>query len=249
MKKSTAKRKKRPKNRVAGPGPRRQPDPVYEPISQREKETVIEIIQGGQTAEKALEVGLSALIWADHTLARFDWENDLPRPLACTAGCDHCCFNQVELTPPEALFIGHFVERHFSPEEKDRLLEKVENSLSRMAGKSKKEIAGIRRELPCPLLRAQRCSVYPARPLVCRAMHSLDAGHCESSLWAGDLASGAYYSQRQEMVLAIARGLLAGCLAMGCQSGTLDLAQALQDYFRRPDPRARWIKGDALFSL
>ena len=248
MKKPAAKKKQRPQKKATGCGPRRQPEP-YQAISQREKETVMELIQGGQTAAKALEVGFSALVWADHTLGRFDLENDLPRPIACTAGCDYCCFNQVEVTPPEALIIGHFVERQFPREEQDRLLERVENSLHGKAGQSKREIAGIRRELPCPLLQAQRCMVYPIRPLVCRAMHSLDAGHCESSLRAGDLASGAYYSQRQEMVLAIARGLLAGCRAMGCQSGTLDLAQALQDYFRQPDPRERWIKGDALFSL
>ena len=58
-------------------------------------------------------------------------------------------------------------------------------------------------------------------------MHSLDAGQCQSSLRAGDLTSGAYYSQRHELVQAIARGLQAGSRAMGCQSGSLDLGRAL----------------------
>ena len=249
MKKATNQRKKRPRKKFTGRGPRRQSIPLYEPISQREKETVIDLITGGQTAEKALEVGLSALIWADHTLAQFDWGNELPRPIVCTEGCDHCCFNQVELTPPEALVIGHFVQCHFPPEELERLLARAGESLQGKAGKSQKEIARIRQELPCPLLRGGKCSVYPVRPMVCRAMHSLDAGQCASSLQAGDLASGAYYSQRHELVWAIARGLLAGCRAMGCQSATLDLAQALQDYFRQPDPMAQWIRGETLFNF
>ena len=73
----------------------------------------MEIIREGRTGEKAREVGLSAQIWADHALRQFEWTSDLPRPIACTPGCDHCCCNQVEVTPPEALVIGHFLERQF----------------------------------------------------------------------------------------------------------------------------------------
>jgi Fe-S-cluster containining protein len=249
MKKSAAKKKKRSKKQATGCAPRRQSDPAYEAISRKEMETVAEIIAGGQTADTALEVGLSAMVWADHGLARFDLESDLPRPLACSEGCDHCCFNQVELTPPEALSIGHFVERHFCQEERAELLRRVRIALAGKAGKSQREIAKIRRELPCPLLQAARCSVYPVRPLVCRAMHSLDAGQCQSSLQAGDLTSGAYYSQRHELVQAIARGLQAGSRARSCQSDSLDLARALLDYFQQPDPLVRWLRGEKVFSL
>ena len=247
MKKSNTKKKKRPKNRVS-PGPKRQPDPRYAAISQKERETVMEIIQAGRTAEKALEVGLSAQIWTEHSLRQFDW-NDLPRPIACTPGCDHCCYNQVEVTPPEALVIGHFLERQLPPEERERLLARAQNWLAATAGKNKEEIARLRRELPCPLLTAQRCSAYPVRPLVCRAMHSLDAGQCEASLRAGDLTSGAYYAERHELVLAIVQGLRAGCQVFDCQSGPLNLAQALLDYFQQPESRERWIRGEAVFSL
>ncbi len=227
----------------------RQPEPIYEGLAQRQQETVIEIIQGGQTEGKVVEVGLSALISADHLLRRFDWESDLPQPLACTEGCDYCCFNQVEVTPPEALVIGHFVERHFSPEDQERLLAKVAEALAIKAGKSKREIAGIRRELPCPFLQNRRCLIYQARPLVCRGMHSLNATQCEASLQAGDLSTDTHYPQRQALVRAIARGLLGGCRRLGCQSGALDLAQALEDYFSHLDPLLGWIRGLKVFSL
>jgi hypothetical protein len=247
MKKSTAKKKKRPKHRLT-PGPKH-PNPLYASISQKEKETVMEIIRAGRTGEKAREVGLSAQVWTDHALRQFEWTNDLPRPLACAPGCDHCCYNQVEVTPAEALVIGHFLERQLAPEEIDRLLAKLSRWLEVAAGKGKAEIARRRQELPCPLLQEHRCSAYPVRPLVCRAMHSLDAGPCEASLRAGDLTSGAYYAERHELVLAIVQGLQAGCRALGCQTEILDLAQALQDYFRLPEPGERWIKGEAVFSL
>jgi Fe-S-cluster containining protein len=249
MKKGTSKKKGGSRKKPRRPGSSKQSPPPFESVAQREKETVIEIISGGRTAERAVEVGLSALIWADHALARFDGENDLPRPISCIEGCDHCCFSQVELTPPEALVIGQAVERRFSPEEKDLLLERISQALAAKAGKSKQEIAASRRELPCPLLQEGKCLVYRARPLVCRGMHSLEAAKCASSLLAGDLTTGAYYSQRHELVRAIARGLAAGCQTVGCQSAYLDLAQALQDYFRQPEPAARWIKGEAVFNL
>lgn len=249
MKKSAAKKKGRSKQRPSSPGPWKQPDPLYASVSQRERETVREIINGGQTADKALEVGLSALIFADHTLRRFDGENDLPRPLACTEGCDHCCFNQVELTPPEALVLGNAIERGFSEEERDQLLGRVQAVLAVKTGKSKREIAAVRGDLPCPLLREHRCLLYPLRPLVCRGMHSLEVEPCARSLQAGDLSTGAYYAQRHELVRAVARGLAAGCRDLGCQSSPLDLAQAVEDYFRQPDPAGRWIRGEKVFKL
>ena len=149
MKKSAAKKKKRPKKQATCCAPRGQANPAYEAISRREKETVVEIIAGGQTAEKALEVGLSALIWADHAAGRFDSESDLPRPIACSEGCDHCCFNQVEVTPPEALAIG-ILRTTICPEEREGLLARIRTALEDTAGKSQREIAKIRRELPCP---------------------------------------------------------------------------------------------------
>ncbi len=237
-------KKKRTRKQSAAPSP----DPAFAAISSRQKETVVELILSGRTVEKALEVGMSALIWAEHALARFDAESDLPRPLACHTGCDYCCFNQVELTPPEVLVIGHFIDRHFLPEEKAGLRERLSFALEAKSGKDKRQIARIRRTLPCPLLQAQRCSVYPVRPLVCRAMHSLDASQCQNSLISGDLSSGAYYLPRHGIVQAIVRGLQDGGRALGCQADSLDLARALQDYFQQPNPMEDWIRGDKVFS-
>ncbi len=247
MKKSRTRQKKRPKHR--GSPAFEPPNPLYASIAQREKETVIEIIRAGRTGEKAREVGLSAQVWGDHALRQFEWTHDLPHPITCTPGCDHCCYNQVEVTPPEALVIGHFLEGRLAPAQRDPILAKVEKWLEKAAGKGKAEIARRRLELPCPLLHEHGCIAYPVRPLVCRAMHSLDAAKCEASLKNGDLAAAPYYAERHELVLALVQGLQAGCRTLGCQSGVLDLAQALQDYFRLPEAAERWIKGQPVFTL
>jgi Fe-S-cluster containining protein len=220
---------------------------IDEGLAQKAQETVIHIIQAGRTARKAWEVAFSAFMWADHLFDRLESETPLPRPLVCQTGCSFCCFNQVEVTPPEALLIGDFVEHWFTAAEKAGLRESLNRGILIKAGKSKKEIAHLRRELPCPLLRDDRCAVYRVRPLVCRAMHSLDAKQCELEWESNSFRGVEHYAHRQEITASLAQGLLAGCREMGCQSGTLDLVQALRDFFQAPSPLEQWIQGQQVF--
>lgn len=221
--------------------------PIDEGLVARQKENVVTIAQGGKSRETALEMGLSAIVLAEHLLSRVEAENSLPQPIVCQAGCPYCCFNQVELTPPEALLLGHHVERHFSPEEKHGLLERVARNLKLKAGKNKKEIAAIRHELPCPLLREERCAVYPVRPLLCRAMHSLEAEQCHLDLMGQKFLNFEFYSHRYEITLSVSAGLAAGSQAIGCQSGALDLASAIQDFFAYSRPVEGWLQGEHVF--
>ena len=222
---------------------------VDETLIRKQQEMALEIAAAGKTAAAALELGLSAIIWTEHLIDGFESANVLPFPLACRPGCDCCCFNQVEVTPPEALLLGNYVDRHFSEPQKQALRDKLARVAPVRTGKSKKEIARMRRELPCPLLSRGRCLVYPVRPLVCRAMHSFDAEDCRQALESRDLVSVPHYSHRHDFAGSISQGLLAGCGALGCQAAVLDLAQALEDYFRQPNAVERWIRGEKVFSL
>jgi Fe-S-cluster containining protein len=248
MKKGSARTTKKRRARFSGPDNRKTGVGVLdEVIVRRGKETVIEIISGGKTAAQALELAVSAIIWAEHLVGAFESENCLPTPIACHPGCNFCCFNQVELTPPEALLLGHHVERHFSEEERLALAARLARAVEIKAGKSKQEIAQIRQELPCPFLAGGKCSVYPVRPLVCRAMHALDAGQCETAFTSQGLMRVQHYAHRHEFIRSVAQGLLDGCRAMGCQSVTLDLTGALRDFFAAPNPSEQWIQGQKVF--
>ncbi|MBM4275628.1 MAG: hypothetical protein FJ134_14380 [Deltaproteobacteria bacterium] len=221
--------------------------PINEDLAARQKEAVVEIARGGKTRESALEMAHSAMFLADYLVAAFEGANALPQAIACQSGCHVCCFNQVELTPAEALFLGDYVDRYFSPEEKTRLLARIDRNLKLKAGKDKKEIAAIRHKLPCPFLRAKKCSVYPARPLLCRAMHSLNAEHCRQEILS-PLSHFEFYSHRYEIILSVIAGLDAGCRALGCQSRALDLARAVRDFVQSPGPMEEWIRGKTVFS-
>lgn len=235
----------KPTGKYGGRFPR---TPVNERLAARQQEMVREIIRGSKTADKALELAINALVWADHLVFSFESENPLPHPIACHAGCHFCCFNQIELTPPEALLIGHHVDRHFSQEDKQRLLDHVDLTLIKMSGQSKIELARLRRDLPCPLLKAGRCSVYPVRPLLCRAMHSLNAAQCEQELASPDLTVVAYYAHRDEIIISLAAGLLEGCEALGCQSRPVNLVRALRDFFTQARCLERWLQGEQVFA-
>jgi len=155
----------------------------------------------------------------------------------------------VELTAPEALLIGHHMNQDFPQAEKDLVLATAARTVEITYGKSQTAIAAMRPELPCPLLRDRRCSVYRVRPLVCRAMHALNRERCEAELRTGSLAGSQYYAHRHEIAVSVSAGLRDGCRAVGCQPGPLNLARALRDFFAQEHPVERWISGENVFSL
>ena len=220
---------------------------VNQRLAELQKERVREMMQGEKTRDQALELAFQVLASADHLVSRFEAENALPQPIVCQLGCHFCCFNQIELTPPEAFLMGDYLDRQFSPQEKNQLRDNLTATLKRKSGQSKTEIARRRMDFPCPLLRDGRCAVYPVRPLVCRAMHSFDAARCEKELRSGDLAPTEFYAHRYEIILSLGAGLLDGCRALGCQAGSLDLAGALLDFFTQTRVVERWLAGEQVF--
>ena len=220
---------------------------IDEELARQKKEVVIKIIREGRTALKALEIAQNALVWADQLIELTEAEPPLKRPIVCQAGCNYCCFNQVEIAPPEALLIGDYIERNFSDAEKAALILELDRAIQFKAGKTKVEIAGLRQELRCPLLRDGWCSVYAVRPLICRAMHALEVGQCERAFRLARNTGVEHYTHRDEIVGSILKGLLEGCREMGCQAEPLDLAQALRDFLEAPDPLEQWIQGEQIF--
>ena len=143
-----AQRRKMAKQARSGRGAARSKGPVSridDRIAGAARDNVIQIVNQGRSESRALEIAASAFYLTDHLTGRFEAENPLPQPIACQTGCDACCYNQVELTPPEALLIGHHIEKYFSEAAKDLLLGHVARIIQLTAGKGKTEIAARRR--------------------------------------------------------------------------------------------------------
>jgi Fe-S-cluster containining protein len=222
---------------------------INQDLADRVKALVVGTLSCARYEAAALELASQALSLADQLISYFESENQLPHPIACREGCSFCCFNQVEVTPLEALRLGHFVTQNFSTEDQDALMARVTRSVRLKAGKSKQEIGHLRHQFPCPLLLDGRCSIYPVRPLVCRAMHTFDAGACQEELLGGKLGPGEYYAHRYEFVWSISSGLQNGCREVGCQTGILDLVLALQGFFTQENPVEKWVSGEEVFGV
>jgi Fe-S-cluster containining protein len=243
-KKKRSPKVRKPKGAARGSRPTARVNPG---IAAAARDNVESIVAQGRVPERALEIPLSAFFLADHLTRRFEAEAELPHPVACQTGCDSCCYNQVELTPPEALLICHHIAQHFSAAEQELLLAHVDRIMEIIKAMGQAESAARRREIPCPLLRQRTCSIYPARPLVCRAMHGLDRERCVSELRSGSLAGSQYYAHRHEIVVSVSAGLQEGCKAAGLQSGTLNLTRALREFFTQEKAVERWINGEEVF--
>jgi Fe-S-cluster containining protein len=216
-------------------------------LADRVKALATGTLSAGRNQEAVLALASEAFRLADGLIDYFESENELPHAIACREGCNFCCFNQVEVTPPEALLIGRYLAQNFSQAEKDDLLRRVSRSLNLKDGKSKKKIARMRQKLPCALLLDGRCSIYGVRPLVCRAMHAFAAGACEEELLKGTLGPGEFYAHRYEFIWSISSGLQTGGREVGCQTGVVDLDLAIKEVLTQENPAARWVIGENVF--
>jgi Fe-S-cluster containining protein len=186
--------------------------------------------------------------WADQLIETFESVNALPRPVACEPGCTYCCHNPVEVTPAEVFAIALVITRFFPPARQELVKERTLRSAAFKVGKSKAELAAKRKSQPCPLLEDDKCLVYPWRPLMCRAMHSLNREHCSRSLAAGDLSGEEYYLHRYIFPMSVSLGLAEGFREAGCQSPVLELSQALGMALLEPGMPDRWLDGEEVFT-
>jgi hypothetical protein len=94
------------------------------------------------------------------------------RPLACRRGCNYCCHNAVMAPAPEVFRIAAALRSRDPPNELAALWARAD-ATARVAPEAR---AGLK--IACPLLRDGLCSVYAARPSVCRKHTSFDVAAC-----------------------------------------------------------------------
>lgn len=99
--------------------------------------------------------------------------------LACRAGCSWCCHFSVDVRPVEAFRILAFLQREFDEERRNQLLADVKANRDILHGLDDLERA--RRNVKCAFLIDGKCSIYAARPQMCRNYHATNAAGCERS--------------------------------------------------------------------
>lgn len=146
------------------------------------------------------------------------------RPLACGAGCGHCCSGFDVITYPYyAIFALYYAKVNNGGDAFDHAVSQIQQD-------SKK----------CFLLKDESCSIYPARPSVCRVIHSYDLNKC----LAGELTNSG-----RVMVYAYTfaeQGLAKGFQKLGIDSNLLYFNKLIKAMMIEQNVIERWLAGETV---
>lgn len=151
-------------------------------------------------------------------------------PVACTAGCSHCCYQAVSARPFE-IVLAHALVKDWSALHASALRVLEQDNLTRQ-----------RLRIPCALLSEGRCSIYAQRPAACRAEHSFDPRACE-------IPSGTHPMNSVMLVLpkAVLTGAEIAFEERGLDTRAVEFVLALDAIRDVKGPIERWLDGEKLF--
>ncbi|HEX4422746.1 MAG TPA: YkgJ family cysteine cluster protein [Kofleriaceae bacterium] len=94
----------------------------------------------------------------------------------CSKGCAHCCRQEISVTRAEAEAIVGWIEAAWTPAARAALADRIRTWLAwyrtegreRVAGGQPREAALYEHGPQCVALQDDACSIYPARPMMCR---------------------------------------------------------------------------------
>jgi Fe-S-cluster containining protein len=196
---------------------------------------------------RATEAATDAAAWSDEMTTALLEIVPPDRPIACKAGCAHCCRLKVLVTAPEAIRIADWLEARFDPGALDALRAHVADTDNRTHGMTVQQ--RLEAKIPCPLLAGERCLVHEVRPLSCRGGNSYDAGACQQSLEHPDRpAPFAFYRPQVAINESLRMGMSAAATANSLDGALLELISALRTLLARPKAGDEWGAGrrDAL---
>ena len=170
------------------------------------------------------------------------------RPIACTSGCPHCCVLNVTILLPEAMIIADWLCERLSRSELDAVRGRISDHCRRVRWMEDDE--RITKQIVCPLLDADgNCSIHPVRPLVCRAVASLDRASCleafdpiitdEERLVSADLLRQSVFN---EAFMALARSFH----QRGLDDRSIELGCGVLAFLEQPELRERLFSGERL---
>ena len=186
-------------------------------------------------------MGAAILPQAERTIAEFGASAEIQ----CRAGCSFCCYQNVDVTIPEAILVALQLG-----DEADTRREAVLAAAD--ACREIDDKARIATGIPCPLLVERRCSVYGVRPINCRSFTSPDAARCHEAMRKLDSGNGAMDIEVYVVLRFLCGGEQAAtrglCRDLGLQDDMVELTQTLAAILRDPSLIGRWASGERVFA-
>ncbi len=190
------------------------------------KATVIDRLGANPTVQTFITLMTASMETANRLSDCFGKVFPAETPLACQAGCDICCTRtEVQTQPAFAIYTLYHAKATADGKP-------YRNALQRLQKHS----------VDCPFLENRACSIYPARPIVCRLYHSYDLAHClkRESLKNPTLATSG--------LIAVAKGLEDGFKALSLDCEDISLHEALKLLTSEEGVAERWLKGQEVFA-
>lgn len=166
-------------------------------------------------------------------------------PVACRAGCSHCCHQSVALTAAEAARVARFIRGNEAT--RPALTARLKALDAKTRGLSPLQRVALRE--PCALLEDGRCQVYPARPLACAEFTSYDVEACKAGLPTAYLQSGVIHETARLIAhRGVYRGLASGLAAAYPKAdvSSLELTAAVLAFLDDPALEQEWTEGKDL---
>jgi hypothetical protein len=161
--------------------------------------------------------------------------------LACKKGCSHCCRGWVSATAPEIFHALNFIDEERSPSMSAAIV--AANAAT--SGKSPEERA--RMNVACGFLDNHACSIYEARPVLCRSAVSTNAEICRRSCleFSGEdiPTPPPYFALSDGYTVALACALKHA----GLQHRAFEYNSGLKAALDAPEAEAEWLAGGNVF--
>jgi Fe-S-cluster containining protein len=148
---------------------------VFLPSRDAGRALTSDALAAGIRLESIVQVAADVAAYADEAIAIVS--DDYRPALHCRKGCSFCCRKPgVLVSIPELVRVLVHVREHFDDASIASLRERARIYAERVEGRDVNRPTS--ESVPCPLLAGDLCSVYEARPLVCRGYNSTNADDC-----------------------------------------------------------------------
>lgn len=139
----------------------------HEVVLKQSSDAFVEMISKDTARYGIKGAAQTMLLWVDNYLVEQKKEAvKEKRTHICSKGCDFCCYSEILISDYEFELIKEYIQTYNVDIDWDL----VDEQQGTMEENSKLPFA----KRKCPLLKDGLCSVYPVRPVVCRAYNSID---------------------------------------------------------------------------
>jgi uncharacterized protein len=206
------------------------------------------ILQKEAAPETFVQLGRKAFNWSEGLVDVFRQENPVNvNKIDCASGCSWCCRLPVFASAPELFALAAFLKESRNEAEYAEVKEQIKTAASAIEGWTIEK--RLKNFVVCPLLVDDKCSVYEARPLVCRGYTSYNKDACRQKTENRDPEREIEGFLLQYLVPAYTRlGLQASVKNISIEPFDVDIIRGLSRILHDDELAAKWQAGEDVFS-